>query len=84
VSPGKEVILSAQGQWADFVLDMIIVDEQTPILEQGCQGGPLILGIGEGLTNGALRGDIHALMRLPSLSLSILVSTFIFDSSTCR
>ena len=65
VSPGKEVILSAQGQGADFVLDMIVVDEQTPILEQGCQGRPLILGISKGLANGALRGDIHAVLIQP-------------------
>lgn len=65
VASGKEVILTAQGQRADFVFDVIVINEQTPVLENGHQGRPLILGIGEGFTNGALRGNIDTLLIQP-------------------
>jgi hypothetical protein len=39
----KQIILAAQGQWTDGVLDKVIIDFDTAIIQVMFQLGPLVL-----------------------------------------
>ena len=53
VGTGEQVVLAAQGQRADGVLDEIVVDLQATVVEVGGQQRELLFGVVQGFADGA-------------------------------
>ena len=59
VGASKQIVLAPQSQWADFVLNKVVIDQQPAVFEERHEVGPLVVGVGERLANGAF-GSYHA------------------------